>query len=354
MIFGAIKMKKTMWAALLLGLAASSSALADQNSISQGISQGDVLGRVRVISIEPQASSNGTLSAINTGVNNSMVPELDFTYMALDHVGIELILATSRHTVTSNIGKLGSKVKAAEYRVATEGEPVAGSGADPFHIGMLIFPGMTNLDFAGPFEVLSRGPNAVVHVLGHSMEPVRTDVGGLLLPTMTLADAPCLDMLFVGGGPGVNALMSDKTTLQFLSERAQQAQWVTSVCTGALVLGAAGLLRGYKAATHWTAMDVLPILGARPIHERVVVDRNRITGGGVTAGIDFGLDVARLLWGRDVAQKIALFLEYDPQPPFSGSPLRAPREIVAEVRETSATMTDARMAAARIAMRKFV
>jgi len=108
MIFGAIKMKKTMWAALLLGLAASSSALADQNSISQGISQGDVLGRVRVISIEPQASSNGTLSAINTGVNNSMVPELDFTYMALDHVGIELILATSRHTVTSNIGKLGS------------------------------------------------------------------------------------------------------------------------------------------------------------------------------------------------------------------------------------------------------
>jgi len=249
---------------------------------------------------------------------------------------------------------LGSKVKAAEYRVATEGEPVAGSGADPFHIGMLIFPGMTNLDFAGPFEVLSRGPNAVVHVLGHSMEPVRTDVGGLLLPTMTLADAPCLDMLFVGGGPGVNALMSDKTTLQFLSERAQQAQWVTSVCTGALVLGAAGLLRGYKAATHWTAMDVLPILGARPIHERVVVDRNRITGGGVTAGIDFGLDVARLLWGRDVAQKIALFLEYDPQPPFSGSPLRAPREIVAEVRETSATMTDARIAAARIAMRKFV
>lgn len=223
---------------------------------------------------------------------------------------------------------------------------------DAFHIGMLIFPGMTNLDFAGPFEVLSRVPGAVVHVLAQSMAPVSTDVGGRLLPSMTLADAPKLDLLFVGGGPGVNALMSDAPTLQFLSTRAPDAQWVTSVCTGALVLGAAGLLRGYKATTHWTAMEVLPLLGAEPLHQRVVVDRNRITGGGVTAGIDFGLDVTRLLWGKDLAQKIALFLEYDPHPPLPGSPFTAPAASVAEVRRASAPMTEARMIAARNAMKR--
>lgn len=237
--------------------------------------------------------------------------------------------------------------------INSEAEPVPQDNKNPFHIGMLIFPGMTNLDFAGPFEVLSRAPGAVVHVLAPSIEPVRTDVGGLILPSMTLAQAPYLDMLFIGGGPGVNALMSDETTLQFLSSRAQRAKWVTSVCTGALVLGSAGLLRGYKATTHWTAMEVLPLLGAEPIHQRVVVDRNRITGGGVTAGIDFGLDVVGLLWDKDTAQKIALMLEYDPHPPFAGSPLTASKEIVAEVRKASAAVTDERMAAARNATRKW-
>ncbi|MEO8922291.1 MAG: DJ-1/PfpI family protein [Caldimonas sp.] len=217
-----------------------------------------------------------------------------------------------------------------------------------FHIGMLIFDGMTNLDFAGPLDVLARMPDAVVHVLAKSRDPVITDTGLLVSPALALGQAPPLDMLFVGGGPGSTALMEDEEVLSFLRERAVTACWITSVCTGALVLGAAGLLRGYKAATHWTAMDVLPLLGAEPVCERVVVDRNRITGGGVTAGIDFGLRVAALLHGDAVAQAIQLGMEYDPKPPFDcGSPRLASAAIVDRVRQRTAAMTDARMAAAR-------
>ena len=138
----------------------------------------------------------------------------------------------------------------------------------PFHVGMLIFPGLTNLDFAGPLDVLARMPNTVVHILSKNTEPVLSDVGIALLPSMRMADAPKLDVLFVGGGPGVNALMEDAETLRFLSSRAPEAQWITSVCTGALVLGAAGLLRGFKAATHWTAMEACA-LSARHRHGNV-------------------------------------------------------------------------------------
>ena len=218
----------------------------------------------------------------------------------------------------------------------------------PFHIGMLIFPGMTNLDFAGPLEVLARMPGAVVHVLGKERAAVLTDIGQPVLPQLTFAEAPALDMLFVGGGPGATALMEDTDVLDFLRERAPVARWITSVCTGALVLGAAGLLRGYRATTHWTAMEVLPLLGAEPVHQRVVVDRNRITGGGVTAGIDFGLAVAALLHGEAVAKGLQLGMEYDPRPPFDcGSPGSAPADLVAQVRERAATLTEARLAAAR-------
>jgi cyclohexyl-isocyanide hydratase len=218
----------------------------------------------------------------------------------------------------------------------------------PFHIGMLVFPGMTNLDFAGPLEVLARMPGAVVHVLGKERAAVLTDIGQPVLPQLTLAEAPALDMLFVGGGPGATALMEDADVLDFLRERAPAAQWITSVCTGALVLGAAGLLRGYRATTHWTAMEVLPLLGAEPVHQRVVVDRNRITGGGVTAGIDFGLTVAAQLHGEAVAKGLQLGMEYDPRPPFDcGSPGSAPADLVAQVRERAATLTEARLAVAR-------
>lgn len=218
----------------------------------------------------------------------------------------------------------------------------------PLHIGMLVFPGMTALDFAAPLDVFARLPGAQVHVLAKTLEPVRTDIGFLEMPTQRLADAPALDLLFVGGGPGINPLMEDDEVLQFLASRAPQAQWITSVCTGALVLGAAGLLRGYRAATHWAAMDVLPLLGAIPTDERVVIDRNRITGGGVTAGLDFALTVAAQLHGEGLARGMQLAMEYDPQPPFAGgSPRSAPADLVADIRAKLQPGTEARLAAAR-------
>jgi cyclohexyl-isocyanide hydratase len=223
-----------------------------------------------------------------------------------------------------------------------------------FQIGMIIFDGMTNLDFVGPCDVLARVNAAKVNVLAKTRNHVVTDAGGKVLPDMTLAEAPELDMLFVGGGPGSTALMDDPEVMAFLQTRAPRAQWVTSVCTGALVLGAAGLLRGYKAATHWAAMEVLPSLGAIPVHERVVIDRNRITGGGVTAGIDFGLTVVAKLWGQPMAEMIQLGQEYNPQPPFnSGSPETASPELVTHFRGMWAKQTADRMAAAKRASAKF-
>lgn len=223
-----------------------------------------------------------------------------------------------------------------------------------FTIGMLIFPGMTALDFAGPLDVLARLPHTQIEVLAKRVEPVVTDIGQHELPTRAMRDAPHLDMLFIGGGPGVLALMEDGETLAFLREREPEARWVTSVCTGALVLGAAGLLDGYRAATHWAAMDVLRVLGAEPVADRVVIDRNRITGGGVTAGIDFALVVAAELHGPTLAQAAQLAMEYAPAPPFDvGSPQKAPKELVERVRQRLAATTEARMAAAhRVAARR--
>jgi cyclohexyl-isocyanide hydratase len=219
---------------------------------------------------------------------------------------------------------------------------------------MIVFDGMTNLDFAGPADIFARVPNARVHVLGRTRDAVVTDARIRVLPDMTFAEAPELDLLFVGGGPGTTALMEDRDVLAFLAARAPRARWVTSVCTGSLVLGAAGLLRGYRATSHWTALEVLRLLGADAVGERVVIDRNRITGGGVTAGIDFGLTVVGLLWGDALAMRIQLGMEYDPAPPFdAGSPLRAPAEIVARFVELSAPMTAARSAAAARAATRF-
>jgi cyclohexyl-isocyanide hydratase len=228
--------------------------------------------------------------------------------------------------------------------------PMADNGR-PFHIGMVIFDGMTTLDFAGPADVLSRPPMAKVFVLAKSLDPVTTDTRGRILPDLALRDAPELDMLFIGGGIGVAPVMEDKEILDFLRERAPSAKWITSVCTGALVLGAAGLLRGYKATTHWTSMEILGLLGAEPVNERVVIDRNRITGGGVTAGIDFGLIVANQLWGLETAQLLQLGAEYDPHPPFnSGSPSTAPSAVVERFRKImTRSIADRRAAAMRVA-----
>ncbi|HVV85813.1 MAG TPA: DJ-1/PfpI family protein [Kofleriaceae bacterium] len=226
------------------------------------------------------------------------------------------------------------------------------NGATTTQIGFLLFPGLTQLDLTGPYEVLSRLPGGRLHLLWKDTAPVRADSGLALVPTGTLADAPQLDVLVVPGGFGQMALMDDAEVLDFLRRQAAGARHVTSVCTGSLVLGAAGLLRGYRAATHWMYMELLPAYGAIPVDERVVVDRDRITGGGVTAGIDFGLRVLAELAGDAVAQRAQLGLEYDPHPPFAcGHPRSAPPEIVAAVREGFAARMATRRAQADAARR---
>lgn len=190
------------------------------------------------------------------------------------------------------------------------------------HIAMLAYPGMFALDLIGPYSVLSGLMNTQVHLVWKDTKPVDA-TGVQLVPTRTLADCPAdLDVLMVpGGGLGTMAMMSDVDVVGFLRDRGSRARFVTSVCTGSLVLGAAGLLRGYKATTHWVALDVLSSLGATPVKARVVEDGNRITAAGVSAGIDYGLALAAKLSGETYAKALQLNIEYDPQPPFhAGSP----------------------------------
>jgi cyclohexyl-isocyanide hydratase len=188
-------------------------------------------------------------------------------------------------------------------------------------------------------------PKTHVSLIAATLAPVRSERGLAIMPDTTLADAPPLDVVFMPGGIGVNRAMEDEHLLVWLHKQAAQARYVTAVCTGALVLGAAGLLRGYRATTHWLSLDLLPLFGAQPHAERVVIDRNRITGGGVTAGIDFGLTVAAEIYGKEVAEEIQLVLEYDPQPPFrSGSPRTASADLVEHMRATRQSMQDQRRA----------
>ena len=201
------------------------------------------------------------------------------------------------------------------------------------HIGMLLFPGLTQLDLTGPFEVLHRIPDAKVHLLWKTTDPVVADSGLGLVPSMAFADCPPLDVVFVPGGNGQLALMRDEVVLGFLRAHGERARYVTSVCTGSLLLGAAGLLAGYRAATHWAFVDLLAAFGAIHAPGRVVVDRNRITGGGVTAGIDFALRLVAELAGEPAARAIELGLEYNPTPPFHcGHPGLADPALVAQVR----------------------
>jgi cyclohexyl-isocyanide hydratase len=210
-------------------------------------------------------------------------------------------------------------------------------------IGFLLFPRLTQLDLTGPFEVLTRLPDSAVHLIWKTLDPVSSDVGLRLLPTVTFGSCPALDVLCVPGGPGTNDLLGDDEVLGFLRQQGGQARYVTSVCSGALLLGAAGLLDGYRAATHWASMEFLPQLGATPVNARVCVDRNRITGGGVTAGIDFGLYLAGEIAGRSTAERIQLHMEYNPEPPFgAGHPDVASAETVAAFRERGEAMIEAR------------
>ena len=204
-------------------------------------------------------------------------------------------------------------------------------------IGFLIFPGLTQLDFTGPYEVLARLPDAEIHLLWKNAGPVRTEHGLALIPTTILEACPPLDLLCVPGGPGVNELLTDTEVLTFLRRAAAGARYVTSVCTGALVLGAAGLLRGRRATTHWMSRHFLADFGATPVEERVVVDGNVVTGGGVTAGIDFALRIVAEVAGPETAEAIQLAVEYDPHPPFdAGTPRTAPPGIVARAERQAA------------------
>ena len=202
-----------------------------------------------------------------------------------------------------------------------------------YRIGLLAFPAMTQLDLTGPLQVFASLPGAEVHVIWKTLDPIQTQGGLRLIPDTTMADCPKLDVICVPGGTGVLDLMDDPEVLGFLRAQAAEARYIGSICTGSLVLGAAGLLRGKKATTHWAWTDLLVPLGALPTPGRVVRDGNVFTGGGVTAGIDFALTMVAELAGRDAAESIQLGIEYAPAPPFNaGSPDTARPELVAAVR----------------------
>jgi cyclohexyl-isocyanide hydratase len=209
---------------------------------------------------------------------------------------------------------------------------------------LLLFPDMTQLDLTGPYEVLSRVPGMTCELVAKTRAPVASEFGLAIVPTATFAEASSADLLFVPGGAGISAAIEDADTLAWVRAIGSSARWVTSACTGALVLGAAGLLDGYRAATHWLSMELLPLVGAIPTDMRVVRDRNRITSGGVTAGIDLALDIAAELAGPIVAERIAIGLEYDPAPRWPGHPRAAGPDRVAELRRATAERQAARRA----------
>ena len=202
----------------------------------------------------------------------------------------------------------------------------------PKRIVMLLFPRLTQLDLTGPFEIFFRLPSTTVDLVAASSAAVESEGGLRLIPNRTFADAPQCDLLFIPGGPGVDDFMLDQTVLDFVRKQAKGAQYIASVCTGALLLGAAGLLRGYNATTHWAAMDFLRLFDAQPTRQRVVRDRKIITGAGVSAGIDLALMISELIFGDEIAREIQTFIEYDPQPPFdAGTPERASASLLAAV-----------------------
>ena len=215
-----------------------------------------------------------------------------------------------------------------------------------FQIGLLLFPHLTQLDLTGPYEVFTKIRDADVHLLWKTLDPIAAGGGMRLLPTTTFAESPRLDLVCVPGGAGMNPLLNDEETLDFVRRQASGARYVTSVCTGSLVLGAAGLLKGKRATTHWMSLPMLAAFGCEPVAERIVVDGNVITGGGVTAGIDFALTVVGEWFGADAARRIQLGIEYDPQPPYdAGAPERAGAALVAAVREAAVARQEEREAA---------
>ncbi len=200
-------------------------------------------------------------------------------------------------------------------------------------IGFLLFENVTQLDFTAPFEVFARMPEAEILLISKNMNAVKSDKGLSVLPTHTFENCPQLDLICVPGGGGISDVIEDEPSLKFLKKQAQNAKYITSVCTGSIVLAVAGLLDGYKATTHWLSIDLLKKFNKiEVIEERVVKDRNRFTGGGVTAGIDFALAITAEIYGENIAKEIQLMIEYNPQPPFkSGSPKLVDIEILDKV-----------------------
>lgn len=222
----------------------------------------------------------------------------------------------------------------------------------PQQIAMLVYPQMTALDLVGPQTILATLTNVKVHLAWKAKDILMTDTGIPIQATATFDEVPDnLTVLFVPGGAlGMVALLQDEPTLDFLRHKGRSARFVTSVCTGSLILGAVGLLQGYRATTHWSVHDLLKDFGATPVMQRVVIDRNRITGAGVTAGLDFGLHLAARLRNEKYAKALQLSYEYDPQPPFrAGSPRTCPPEIVAMMRAMYDPLRPSIQAAAKTA-----
>lgn len=211
-------------------------------------------------------------------------------------------------------------------------------------IGMIVFSQMQLLDFIAPYDVFTNAPDIDVAILAPTTDRIDGWRGVSIEPTAAFADAPHSDVIFVPGGLGISEAMEDRRYIDFIAERGRSARYVTSVCTGSLVLGAAGLLNGYRATTHWRYVDLLEHFGAHYSRGRVVHDRNRITAGGVTAGLDFGLELVALLKGTVVAETLQLALEYDPAPPYRGHPATARDEIVELAREHTRPLYEARKA----------
>ncbi len=209
----------------------------------------------------------------------------------------------------------------------------------PISVAFLLFPNVTQLDLTGPAQVLSRLGNTKIDLVWKTLDPVTTDAGFSILPTATFGDISKADILCVPGGIGVTAVMMDETAMAWVRQLGGNAQWITSVCTGSLILGAAGLLDGYKATTHWAWHEHLALFGALPVKARTVFDRNRVTGGGVTAGIDFALSLMAAIRGEEHARIVQLALEYDPAPPFdSGSPDKAGDALMSRYAERMAAL----------------
>ena len=272
----------------------------------------------------------------------------------------------SRRSFTAGIGPalaasaffkpaLAQEQRSARTQSDSDAESAAHAGSR-LQIGMLLYPGLSALDIVGPHPFFAELSNSDVHLVWKDKDPVASSLGYSIVPTTSIKDCPRdLDVVFVPGGTkGTWALLDDDEILSFLADRGSRARYVTSVCTGSLVLGAAGLLKGYDATCHWKFRDLLPQYGAKPVEERVVTDRNRVTGGGVTAGIDFGLVIASRLRGRQAAEILQLYNEYDPHPPFTaGTPTLAPAATKAAVdRALAPAYEQARAAGERVRERR--